>query len=77
MLVTDALSQAGLGEIPSFGMMCFVEADWPMLGGNFTISGVEVLWPRKAVERITGSGALSPTDIQAAARVLATRFPAV
>jgi hypothetical protein len=74
-LVADALSQAGLGEISSFGMMCFVEADWPMLGGNFTVSGVEVLWPRKAVERITGAGALSAGDVDAAARVLAARFP--
>jgi hypothetical protein len=56
-------------------MMCFVEADWPMLGGNFTISGVEVLWPRKAVERISGPGALSATYVDAAARVLAARFP--
>ncbi len=74
-LVADALSQAGLGEISSYGMMCFVDADWPLLGGNFTISGVEVLWPRKAVERITGPGTLSATDVDAAARILAARFP--
>lgn len=29
------------------GVLCFVEADWPLLGGSFTTRGVEVMWPKK------------------------------
>ena len=33
-------------------MLCFVEADWPLMGGDFTIAGVSVLWPKKAASHI-------------------------
>jgi hypothetical protein len=29
------------------GVLCFVEADWPLLGGSFTTRGVEVMWPKQ------------------------------
>lgn len=29
------------------GVLCFVEADWPLLGDSFTTRGVEVMWPKK------------------------------
>ena len=38
------------GAVPGVrvhGVLCFVEADWPLIGGSFTHRGVEVLWPRK------------------------------
>ena len=29
------------------GVLCFVEADWPLLGGSFTTRGVEVMKPKR------------------------------
>lgn len=57
-LVTAALQSAELGHIPVAGMLCFVEADWPLLGGDFTIDGVSVLWPKKAAMDIVQSGGI-------------------
>lgn len=34
-------------EVAVQGVLCFVEADWPLLGGSFTTRGVGVMWPKK------------------------------
>jgi len=34
-------------EVAVHGVLCFVEADWPLVGGSFTTRGVDVLWPGK------------------------------
>ncbi len=34
-------------EIPVRGILCFVDADWPLLGGAFAVQNVEVLWPKR------------------------------
>lgn len=34
-------------DVPVTGVLCFIESDWPLIGGSFTIRGVEVLWPKK------------------------------
>jgi len=74
-LVDDALERAGLAHTPTFGMLCFVEADWPLLGGDFVIDNVEVLWPRKAVSRVTSPGSFGGDEIEAIFRALAVGFP--
>lgn len=74
-LVDGALLAARIGDIPIFGMLCFVEADWPLLGGEFRIDGLDVLWPSKAVSRVTESGALDAGGRDAVARALAAHFP--
>jgi len=74
-LVGGALESAGLAHVPTFGMLCFVEADWPLLGGDFMIDNVEVLWPRKAVSRVTSQGSFGSDEIEAAFRALAASFP--
>ena len=56
-------------------MLCFVEADWPLIGGSFQIDGVDVLWPRKAYERLTVTGPLVPATIDDIHRRLAAAFP--
>lgn len=73
--VDVALESAGLRHIPTFGMLCFVEAEWPLLGGDFMIDNVEVLWPRKAVSRVTSAGSFGGDEIDAVFRALAVRFP--
>lgn len=40
------------------------------------IDGVEVLWPRKVVSRVTSAGAFGGEEIEAVFRALALRFPA-
>ena len=34
------------------GMLCFVDADWPVFGGDFSIDGIDVLWPTKVADRV-------------------------
>ena len=74
--VMTALEASGMGQVPVFGMMCFYEAGWPLIGGNFEISGVEVLWPRKAVSRVTSRGSYGEAQVQTMFDVLARYFPA-
>jgi hypothetical protein len=63
------------GEIPVRGMLCFVEADWPMFGGSFSTRCIDVLWPAKASEKITAAGPLTPVQMDVLHRHLATAFP--
>ena len=64
--VRTTLEASGLNDVPVGGMMCFVEADWPLFGGDFTIDGVSVLWPGTAASHI---GRLGAIDTATAARV--------
>jgi hypothetical protein len=74
-LVTAALAAAGHGEVAVRGMLCFVQADWPLFGGDFTIDAVDVLWPKKAAELLTAAGTLDAHVAEAAHRALASAFP--
>lgn len=53
-LVDAGLKQAGLvrealtdDAVEVRSVLCFVEADWPLLGGDFVVRGVTVTWPKK------------------------------
>lgn len=61
-----------LGELllPVRGVLCFVGADWPLLGGDFTTRGVQVLWPRKLVKLVTATP-YGPVDVPAVHQHLA------
>lgn len=37
-------------------MLCFVEADWPLLGGSSTTRGVEVMKPKKLYPLLQAGG---------------------
>jgi hypothetical protein len=43
-------------ELPVTGVLCFIESDWPLIGGSFTTRGVEVLWPKKLYPRLAADG---------------------
>lgn len=73
--VRAALAAADLGDVPVAGMLCFVEADWPLCGGDFSISGIRVLWPKKAATEITTPGPLAPEVTLGTYRALAEAFP--
>lgn len=60
-------------DVPVLGALCFVDAEWPLFGGSFTARGVEVLWPKKLVSRLSfpASGGL---DVAAVTARLAAAF---
>ena len=60
--------------IPVTGVLCFIEADWPLIGGAFTTRGVEVLWPRKLYPRLTAEGLIA-SGVDDLHRTLASALP--
>jgi len=77
-LIEGVLGQAArvCSEVPGNPIrstLCFVDADWPLFGGTFTVRTVEVLSPKRLVERIlsTSSG---PVDVDAVTTAAAARF---
>jgi hypothetical protein len=63
-------------EVPVFGALCFIDADWPLIGGAFATRGVEVLWPKRLIARLTGGGPLDDARIRAVHRHMAATLPA-
>ena len=74
-LVRSALDAATLTDVPVHAALCFIEADWPLIGGSFVIADVAVVWPKKLAERLVASGAMSEADVEATHRALAQAFP--
>lgn len=69
--VTAAIGDEGP---PVIGVLCFLEADWPLIGGSFTVDGIHVLWPRLLIKRMTET-ASQPIDVDTIHARLATAFP--
>lgn len=44
------------GEVPVIGALCFVDADWPLIGGSFTTRDVLVLWPKLLTKMLCQEG---------------------
>ena len=61
-------------DIPVTGVLCFIEADWPLIGGAFTTRGVEVLWPRKLYPRLAAGGPVA-RDVADLHRKLSSALP--
>src|SRR6478672_7026835 len=62
-------------DVPLHGVLCFVEADWPLIGGSFTTRGVEALWPKKLYPKLRAAGPLDVETITAIHRTLAAALP--
>jgi len=43
--------------------LCFVDADWPLIGGAFTVNDVAVLWPKKLKALLAESGPVDQNQI--------------
>ncbi len=77
-LVDSVLRQAALVQdvvapAPVHGALCFVDADWPLFGGSFTVRGVDVCWPKRLAKQLA---ALEGTvDVAAVAAAIAAHFP--
>ncbi len=61
--------------VPVRGVLCFIEADWPLVGGAFVTHDVWVMWPKKLYPNLTAPGALGPADVSALHRTLAAALP--
>lgn len=57
------------------GMLCFIEANWPLIGGAFSIAGIDALWPAKAQDRLLAEGPLTSQLAHEVHRQLARWFP--
>jgi hypothetical protein len=62
-------------DVAVHGVLCFVEADWPLIGGSFTTRGVQALWPRKLYPRLTEEASLEIESIAEIHRQLASALP--
>lgn len=60
--------------MPVTGVLCFIDADRPLIGGALTTRGVDVLWPNKPYPRLTAS-APHQYDVAALHRSLADALP--
>lgn len=68
--------QAVIGiDAPVHGVLCFVEADWPIFGGAFRTRGVEVMWPKRLYPKLHEPGPITTANIGELHRRLATAFP--
>lgn len=56
------------------GALCFVDADWPVIGGAFTVHDIDVLWPKLLLKRLT-EATHGPTDVDGIRARLAAAFP--
>lgn len=63
------------GDVPIHGVLCFVDADWPLLGGSFTTRGVEALWPKKLYSKLKTDGPLEVENLVEIHRRLASSLP--
>lgn len=74
--VSELLARDGIGQdVPVRGMLVFIEGDWPVIGGSFTVGGLNVLWPKKARKIITAPGPLGDDRLHVLHRHLAAEFP--
>ena len=60
-------------DVPVRAILCFVDSEWPLLAGPFQVNGVEVLWPKKLVSRLT-SAVPGLVDLDAVAARLGGKF---
>ncbi|MEO6700107.1 MAG: nuclease-related domain-containing protein [Jatrophihabitantaceae bacterium] len=75
-LVNSALEAAEVTDIPAArGMLCYVDADWPLFGGAFETSGIEILWPKKIAAHALAAQALSADQVKTIHTALAAHFP--
>ncbi|MDR2374614.1 MAG: NERD domain-containing protein [Bifidobacteriaceae bacterium] len=74
-IVKAALAAAG-ETAPVWGALCFVNADWPLLGGAITTRGVRALWWDKLLSALRQPGDLDADAVGRVAQRLAEALPA-
>jgi hypothetical protein len=59
--------------VPVTGALCFVDADWPLIGGAFATRGIHVLWPKRLARMLTEETGCD-IDVAAVRESVALRF---
>jgi hypothetical protein len=77
-LVESCIRQVNLvreaaGDVPVSGVVCFVGADWPLIGAALMSRGIHILWPKRLVEMLAQPQSGS-VDVPAVRDLLAARF---
>jgi Nuclease-related domain len=77
-LVEGVLKQAELvsnvvADVPVTAALCFVDADWPLIGGSFVTRGVQVLWPKR-LAALLSEASTGPVDVVATRTLMANHF---
>jgi hypothetical protein len=62
-----------VGDVPVTGALCFIEADWPLIGGAFSTRGVHVLWPKRLAKVLIEQTA-GDVDVARIRESVASRF---
>ena len=62
-------------DVPIHGVLCFVGADWPLVGGSFNVNGVEALWPKRLASKLHAEGPLDRKRIGTLHQRLAFALP--
>lgn len=70
-VVRDVVGNAA----PVRGVLCFIDADWPLIGGSFTVRGVDVVWPKKLYPQLSAPGPLRLEHVGGVHRLLAETLP--
>lgn len=60
-------------DVPITGALCFVEADWPLIGGEFSTRGVHVLWPKR-LAKVLAEQSAGDVDVTRMRELIASRF---
>ena len=73
-----AATEAALGEaeIPVSPVLCFIDAEWPLLGGPRDFKGVLIESERSLKRRVARPGDLDLEEVRETAMVLAQALPA-
>jgi hypothetical protein len=72
--VRDALDRAGHAHVPVQGVLCFTNADLPVVR-TLTMRGHLVLYRKALAKRLNTDGALRLPEIDLIARTIATKLP--
>jgi hypothetical protein len=72
--VGDALRASGQPAVPIQGVLCFTDADLPLLG-TLKIRGHILVYRKALAKRLNATGPLGPSAIDALARALASALP--
>ena len=62
-------------QLPVHGVLCFLDADWPLFGGSFTTRGVEVIWPKKPYALLRADRPAGGETLEVVYRRLAIALP--
>jgi hypothetical protein len=62
-------------DVPVHGVLCFVDADWPLIGGSFTTREIAVLWPKKLYSHLRAAGPVTDDKLIELHHRLAVALP--